>query len=293
MTSSALINMIASVLKSASAARRSCPGQSVTLNILELNTTRGLFVRGQSLEVRWWGPSNADTPACVLLHEGLGSVTTWRDFPRALAERTGCRVMAYSRLGHGASDLPARARTPRFMHDEAIEMLPAVLDAAGLHAPYLLGHSDGASIALIFAATYPDRTPGLVLEAPHVFVEDVSIESVERMKIKFETTAWRARLARHHDHVDAAFRGWNDAWLDPAFRDWNIEEYLARVTCPVLVIQGEDDEYGTVRQVDAIAAQVRGPVQTLVLPGVGHTPHKDQPDTVLDSIARFIAPPAA
>jgi pimeloyl-ACP methyl ester carboxylesterase len=223
----------------------------------------------------------------VLLHEGLGSVAMWRAFPAAVAQRTGRRVMAYSRYGHGASAAPRAPHTVQFMHDEA-RLLPEVLDAADIDAAVLLGHSDGGSIALIAAAEFPSRVPALILEAPHVFVEDVSLRSIERMQRRYADSALRQRLGRYHADVDTAFHGWNDVWLAPAFRDWNLEEYLPRISCPVLLIQGEDDEYGTLAQVDTIARQVGGTAAQLVLAQCGHSPHRDQPDRVLDAIARFI-----
>jgi pimeloyl-ACP methyl ester carboxylesterase len=226
-------------------------------------------------------------PTLVLLHEGLGSVSAWRDFPDALAMRTGCPVLLYSRAGHGGSPPPDTPRGVRFMHDEATAVLPELLGRCHVNTPVLIGHSDGGSIALLYAATRPTR--GLVLLAPHVFVEDCSIASITRMRELYATTDLRARLARHHADVDAAFHGWNDVWLDPAFRQWNIEGYLPAVTCPVLVLQGEDDEYGTRAQVDAIAAQVSGPVDVELLPRCGHAPHRDQLEKVLDRIAGFIA----
>lgn len=174
------------------------------------------------------------------------------------------------------------------MHEEAIDHLPAMLDEAGIARATLLGHSDGGSIALIFAATYPARVSALILEAAHVFVEDVSIASIERIKREYETSDLRSRLARYHTDVDAAFHGWNDVWLSPEFRDWNLEAYLPRITTPTLVIQGENDEYGTKRQVDVIARQVSSPVETLVLPNCGHSPHRDQPEKVLSAISRFL-----
>jgi pimeloyl-ACP methyl ester carboxylesterase len=242
------------------------------------------------IEQKWWGEAGrASGEPIVLLHEGLGSVSLWRDFPERLAEASGRAVFAYSRAGHGASDPPPAPHTDRFMHDEAIERLPEILDGAHITRAVFLGHSDGGSIALIFAATYPGRVSALVLEAAHVFVEDISIESIERTKREYETADLRRRLARHHSHVDTAFHGWNDVWLSSVFRDWNLEEYLPHVSAPTLVIQGENDEYGTLRQVDAIASQVRGPVHTLVLPQCGHSPHRDQPAHVLAAIATFLA----
>jgi pimeloyl-ACP methyl ester carboxylesterase len=250
---------------------------------------RRIAVREHALEARWWPDEpRAQTEPIVLLHEGLGSVALWRDFPDALATATGRAVFAYSRRGHGASDRPAAPHTARFMHDEAIDWLPDVLDAAGIGRAILFGHSDGASIALVFGATFPKRTAALILEAPHVFVEDVAVASIVRMKREYETTNLRARLARYHADVDAAFHGWNDVWLAPEFREWNLEEYLPRVIAPALVIQGEQDEYGTLRQVAAIVRQVAGSVETLILPDCGHSPHRDQPERVIAVVAEFL-----
>lgn len=224
----------------------------------------------------------------MLLHEGLGSVDRWRDLPEVLADRTGRHVMAYSRFGHGASDPPATPRTSTFMHEEA-ELLPRILDRCGLERVVLLGHSDGASIAILAAARIPDRIAGLVLEAPHVFVEDVGLDSIELMRIRYVESDLRQRLTKHHRHVDAAFSGWCDVWLDPSFRTWNIEADLPRVSCPTQVIQGELDRFGTLAQVDKVAGQVSGRVERLVLPDCGHTPHRDQREPVLDAIVRFVS----
>lgn len=196
--------------------------------------------------------------------------------------------MAYSRFGHGRSDRPEHPHTITFMHDEA-RLLPAILDAAALTQPVLFGHSDGGSIALIAAAESPARVHALILEAPHVFVEDVSILSIRRTTTNYENSDLRKRLARYHDEVDVAFRGWSDVWLDPAFRTWNLESLLPRITCPVLVIQGEEDEYGTAAQVEAIAMQVAGAVEVIMLPGCGHSPHRDRPDAVLDLAVSFLS----
>jgi pimeloyl-ACP methyl ester carboxylesterase len=248
-----------------------------------------IAARGRSLEARWWNPAarDVDDPV-VLLHEGLGSVSLWRDFPEQLAAATHRAVFAYSRAGHGTSDPPAEPRTARFMHEEAIDWLPDVLDSAGIDRAVFLGHSDGGSIALIFAATYSSRASALMLEAAHVFVEDISIASIERMRREYQTAGLRRRLAKHHADVDGAFCGWNDVWLSPEFRDWNLETYLPRVTAPTLVIQGEDDEYGTLRQVDRIAGQLAGPVETLILRDCGHSPHRDQPSRVLAAMQTFL-----
>ena len=227
-------------------------------------------------------------PPLVLLHEGLGSVRRWRDLPATLSERTDRRVFAYSRFGHGASDPPATPHSTQFMHEEA-EFLPEILDAAALSRVILLGHSDGGSIAILAAARFPERIAGLILEAPHVFVEDAGLDSIDHMRARYRNSDLRERLTKHHQHVDVVFSGWCDVWLDPAFKAWNIEADLPRVICPTLVIQGELDRYGTLAQVDAIERQVAGPVERLVLPDCGHTPHRDQRDPVLDAMTRFVS----
>jgi len=251
-----------------------------------------LVAAGHRLEATWLGPRPDATPTIVLLHEGLGSVRGWRDFPARLARETGLGVLAYSRWGYGQSDPVSLPRPLTYMHDEALASLPEVLDAAGVRRAILLGHSDGASIALIFAGSglpAAQRVLGLVLEAPHVFVEDVSVQSIAAAAEAYRATDLRARLSRQHgDNVDGAFRGWNGAWLDPGFRAWNIEEYLPRVKVPSLVIQGEDDPYGTLAQVDAIETRSGGPVSRLVLPSCGHAPHKDQPEATIEAVARFV-----
>jgi pimeloyl-ACP methyl ester carboxylesterase len=227
-------------------------------------------------------------PTLILLHEGLGSVALWRDFPARLAAATGCAALVYSRLGYGRSDPVTAKRRVDYMHVEALETLPALRDALAIADPVLLGHSDGASIALIHAGAQRWPVRALVLEAPHVFVEDVTVASIARAKEAYRTTDLRARLGRYHRDVDGAFHGWNDIWLDAEFRAWTIEACLPAVTCPVLVIQGEDDEYGTPAQLDAIAAKVAAPVETLLLPNCKHSPHRDQPEATLAAIIAFL-----
>ena len=224
----------------------------------------------------------------MFLHEGLGSVSLWKDVPARVAERTGCGIFVYSRRGYGASDALGAPREPDYMHREADIVLPALLDDARIERPILFGHSDGASIALLFAAAFPGRARALVLEAPHVFVEDLSVASIAAAKTAFETTDLRSKLARHHADAAGAFRGWNDIWLDERFRAWNIEDRLALVDVPVLVVQGEDDEYGTLAQIRSIEAHVRD-VTTVVLERCAHSPHRDRPDPVLDAVAAFVA----
>lgn len=229
----------------------------------------------------------AGAPTIVMLHEGLGSVSMWRDFPRRLAEVTGCPVLVYSRYGYGQSDPLLKPRRVCFMHDEALNALPELLDRLQIARPILFGHSDGASIAIIYAGGSGRPVTGVILMAPHVLVEDISIRSIEAAKVAYETTDLRQKLARHHADPDSAFRGWNDIWLHPDFRDWNIEEYAARISAPVLAIQGEDDEYGTMDQVERIA-RLAPDVELLKLADCRHSPHRDQPQAVLDAVQRFV-----
>jgi pimeloyl-ACP methyl ester carboxylesterase len=224
-------------------------------------------------------------PALVFLHEGLGSVALWRDFPQRLAAGSGRRALLYSRAGHGRSSVPELPRTPRFMHDEALDVLPALLAEHGIERPILVGHSDGGSIALIHAADHP--VTGLVLLAPHVFVEDLSVASIADARDAFETTGLRERMARYHRDPEATFRLWNDIWLAPEFRDWNIEDVLERVTAPVLAIQGEHDQYGTLAQIDAIEAGVAGPFARAVL-DARHAPHLEAPEETLQAATAFV-----
>lgn len=244
---------------------------------------------GVQLEYLWRGPSPDEAPTLVFLHEGLGCAALWKEFPERVAEATGLGVMAYSRQGYGGSDPAEVPRPLTYMHDEGLRVLPDVLDAAGIRSAILVGHSDGASIALINAGGRSDpRVRGLVLMAPHVFNEELSVRSIRDAREAYESGGLRAQLARWHgDNVDCAFWGWNRAWLDPGFLDWNIEEYLAGIEVPCLVIQGEDDQYGTIKQVEAIERGVAGPVERLMLPDCRHAVYRDQPEATLDAIARF------
>lgn len=213
----------------------------------------------------------------------------WRDFPDRLASATGCGALVYSRLGYGASESLGGSRQLRFMHDEALQVLPAVLERFKLEEVVLFGHSDGASIAVVYTGARLGHVRALVLEAPHVFVEPVCVESIQRIAEAYETTRLRERLTRYHgDNTDSMFRTWTDVWLRPEFRQWNIEEYLPAVTSPVLVVQGEEDQYGTLRQVDAILTQVSGPAESLVLARCGHSPHSEHPDEVLEVVGQFV-----
>jgi pimeloyl-ACP methyl ester carboxylesterase len=244
-------------------------------------------VPAKRLEIKLYPPAGVDA-TIVILHEGLGSAAMWKDFPERIAKATGCGVLVYSRYGHGKSERLAERRSIDFMHHEAKVVLPELLAEHNIQRPILLGHSDGGSIALIYAGTWPDRVRGLVLEAPHVFVEEFGLRSIAAIRTLYESSDLRERLLRYHDHVDEMFRGWNDIWLDPQFREWNIEEYLGAIACPTLVIQGENDEYGTLAQVEAIQRCVPG-AQKLILPRCGHSPHRDQPELTLDAITRFVA----
>jgi pimeloyl-ACP methyl ester carboxylesterase len=248
-------------------------------------------VCGQDLEFLRVG-SDRPGPTLVFLHEGLGSVALWRDFPGNVADVTGLPALAYSRAGYGRSSRLASPRTSRYMHDEALITLPGLLDALAISDPILIGHSDGASIALIHAGAGVRPVRAVVAMAPHVFVEARSISSIEKAKDAFERTDLRAKLARYHADADAAFRGWNDTWLSPAFRDWNIESSLPGIGCPLLLIQGLDDEYGTMAQLDAIERGVSGRVQKVErveLEACGHSPQRDQPEATLAAIAAFVA----
>jgi pimeloyl-ACP methyl ester carboxylesterase len=230
----------------------------------------------------------AGRPTLVFLHEGLGCVALWRAFPDRLARALGCPAIVYSRLGYGQSDGlnagTSHRRTARFMHDEALVALPALLDTLGVHNPILVGHSDGASIALIHAATSGRPVAGLALMAPHVFVEAVTVKSIARIAETYEVSDLRQRLAAHHAHVDDAFRGWADIWLSPTFRTWSLGAEVQALRVPTLVIQGEDDEYGTLAQVDAIAEAAPGPVTRCVLADCRHSPHRDQEQAVIGAV---------
>jgi len=230
-------------------------------------------------------PGDPDERPLVLLHEGLGSVTAWRGFPAALHRATSRRVIVFSRFGHGKSDPPPAPRTPAFFHEEANSVLPEVLRQVDADDPILIGHSDGASIALIHAGTHPVR--GLVLIAPHVVVEEVTLEAIRETRERFETGDLRDRLSRHHDDPEVAFRNWCDVWLDPAFRNWTLEPEVDRVECPVLLIQGADDPYGTLDQLDRIEARMRAPARRVIVPG-GHRLHRESPRPVLREVALFL-----
>ncbi|MFP3568720.1 alpha/beta fold hydrolase [Paraburkholderia sp. SIMBA_030] len=247
-----------------------------------------------SIEYRWVNGAASGAPIAVFLHEGLGSIAMWRDWPQRLCERLGMRGLVYSRPGYGRS-------TPRahhvkwpvdFMTAQARETLPALLDALDIDMRerkrmWLIGHSDGGSITLLYAALFPDALAGAVAIAPHVFVEDISVESIAQTKDLYETTDLPSKLSRYHADVDSAFYGWNDIWLNPAFRAWNIAGELAAIRKPLLAVQGHDDNYGTMAQIDTIAQRV--PHAELVkLDACGHSPHRDAPDALNEAIAAFV-----
>lgn len=250
-----------------------------------------IIAGGRRIEAAWHGPGPDAAPTLVFLHDGIGCAATWRDFPAALARETECGALVYSRAGYGGSDPVALPRPLTYMHDEGFRGLPDLLDAAGVRRAFLVGHSDGGSIALLHASTRRSvpRVRGLLLEAPHVFCEEVTVRSIEKARDEYLRAGLRAKLERHHGgNVDCAFWGWNRAWLDPDFSAWNIEDRLPSVAVPVLVVQGTDDPYGTLRQVEAIERQCGGPVRRSILERCGHSPHRDRRERTLSTMADFI-----
>jgi pimeloyl-ACP methyl ester carboxylesterase len=248
---------------------------------------RFLELGGLRLEYDLIRTAEATAPMLVFLHEGLGSVALWKDFPRELAHAVGCNALVYSRRGYGQSSGLTAPRAPDFMHTEALEVLPAVLDALEVRDPILFGHSDGASIALIHAGGSNRAVRGLIVLAPHVLIEDRCVASIAAARAGFRAGDLRTRLAPYHADAEGAFRGWCDIWLDPRFRHWNIEAEVARIRCPLLAIQGYDDEYGTMEQIERIARLVAD-TDLLKLQDCRHSPHRDQPAAVIAAAARFI-----
>jgi pimeloyl-ACP methyl ester carboxylesterase len=254
----------------------------------DLNPTGTLHIGASDLEYRMIGSAPADAPTLVMLHEGLGSAALWGDFPDRLAAATGCGVFVYSRAGYGASSPVTLPRPLDYMHVEALEVLPALLDAIGFHRGLLLGHSDGASIAAIYAGGVQDhRVQGVVMIAPHFIVEDISVASIAEIKAAYETTDLKSKLQRWHADVDNAFYGWNSAWLDPKFRDWDIREYLAYIRVPVAILQGADDRYGTIRQIEIAREECYCPVDVTIMAGAGHSPHREAAGATLEAIVEF------
>ncbi len=244
----------------------------------------------QQLEYKFVGPQPSEKPTLVLLHEGLGCVGLWGDFPEKLAAKTGLGVFVYSRAGYGQSSTIDLPRPLTYMHIEAQQRLPRVLDAIGFRRGFLVGHSDGASIAAIYAGSINDaRVKGITLIAPHFFTEEKGLIEIAKAKVAYETGNLRERLARWHKHVDAAFLGWNGAWLDREFRKWTLEEFLPDIRCPVQVIQGVDDQYGTAAQVKVVQEKCSAPVEVAMLPGVQHSPHREAPDETVAKIAEFVS----
>jgi pimeloyl-ACP methyl ester carboxylesterase len=246
---------------------------------------------GRRLEYFWHGPGPTVAPTLVFLHDGIGCAGKWRDFPSALAGAVGCGALVYTRAGYGGSEPVPLPRPLDYLENEGYSTLPEVLDAAGVRKAFLVGHSDGGSIALLHASTprSAPRVRGLLLEAPHVFCEQITVEAIDRVREEYLRGDLREKLARHHrGNVDCAFWGWCRAWLDPGFRSWNIEERLQAVTVPALVIQGTDDPFGTQRQVESIERRSGGPVRRLVLDRCGHTPHREQRERTLAAMAGFV-----
>lgn len=241
------------------------------------------------IEYRWTGAAAADVPVMVFLHEGLGSVAMWKDFPDRLCAQLGLRGLVYSRPGYGKSTPRGRDERwgPDFLLRQATEVLPPLLDALGVQRPWLFGHSDGGSIALLHAARFPQALRGAIVVAPHIFVEEVSIASIRAARAAYRAQGLRARLARYHDDVDSAFYGWNDIWLSADFRGWNIEQELDAIRCPLLALQGDADEYGTLRQITGIRDR-RPSTRLVALPGCGHSPHREQPEALIAAVAEFM-----
>jgi pimeloyl-ACP methyl ester carboxylesterase len=244
----------------------------------------------EKLEYRMVGPRANEAPTIVLLHEGLGSVAMWGDFPQKLAEATGLGVFVYSRKGYGKSSGVSLPRPITYMHEEARESLPRLLDAIGFQRGFLIGHSDGASIAALYTGSHEDhRVMGLVLMAPHFVVEDMGVQAIAQARDAYNSGDLRERLAKYHADVDMAFRGWNDVWLNSDFRKWDISEELAYIRVPILIVQGEDDQYGTVKQIEIAQEECYCPVEVALLPGVRHNPHREGTEATLRAIREFTA----
>jgi pimeloyl-ACP methyl ester carboxylesterase len=248
-----------------------------------------LTIGTSDLEYRMVGPAPADAPTIVMLHEGLGCAGLWGDFPERLAAATGAGVLVYSRAGYGASTKVELPRPLDYMHIEALKTLPKLLDQIGFRRGLLLGHSDGASIAAIYAGGVQDhRVRGVAMIAPHFIVEDMGLVSIAEARKAYETGGLREKLARWHSDVDNTFHGWSDAWLDPKFRNWDISECLAYIRVPVAILQGAEDQYGTIRQIEIAQQECYCPVDVTIVPGAGHSPHRETPEATLDAISDFV-----
>lgn len=249
-----------------------------------------VVVEGVRLEYRRIEQTRNGRPVLVFLHEGLGCAASWKDFPDRVAAATGCGAIVYSRAGYGGSDPVALPRPLSYMHEEGLDVLPALLGALEVDDSVLIGHSDGASIAIVHGGSETrSQVRGLVLESPHVFVEEFGLVKIRSIEEDYRSGDLQRRLARYHEDVDGAFWGWHGAWTDPRFVDWNIESYLPQIQGPVLIIWGQQDPYGSVAQLDAIDRSAGGAVERLVVSDAGHSPHRDSPDLVIDSITRFVA----
>ena len=250
-----------------------------------------ITVGGKRLEINWYGPSPGDAPTLVFLHHGLGCAAMWRDYPEKLAAAVGCGALVYSRLGYGRSDSGALPRSVRFMHEEGLEVLPELLEVAGIRQCILIGHSDGASIAVIYAGgTTASPLLGVITEAPHVFFEKRTMPGIQKAKKSYQGGDLRKKLEKYHgSNTDCAFWGWNDTWLHPDFVKWDIQEYLPGIKVPILVIQGENDEYGTSAQVKAIERYAGAGAETVILPGCGHAPHQEQETAAFKVMTDFIS----
>jgi pimeloyl-ACP methyl ester carboxylesterase len=246
-----------------------------------------IIVNSRRLEYERIDVTDAKGPTIVFLHEGLGCIAMWKDFPSRVAHATNRNVLVYSRYGYGQSDPLAEARSIDYLHREALDTLPELLDELGVEKPILFGHSDGGSIALLHAGGTARLVTGLIVMAPHVMVEDVTIAGIEAATAAYELTRSSSKLARYHADADTTFRGWSDAWLNPDFRDWNMEEYLPRITCPILAIQGKEDEYATLEQLERIARGAAD-VDLLALSDCRHSPHRDQSEAVIAATTRFV-----
>jgi pimeloyl-ACP methyl ester carboxylesterase len=256
--------------------------------VTALAPTGFIRIGASDLEYRMIGPAPDDAPTIVMLHEGLGSAGLWGDFPDRLAAATGAGVLVYSRAGYGASTKVELPRPLDYMHIEALDVLPKLLDQIGFRRGLLVGHSDGASIATIYAGGVADhRVRGVAMIAPHFIVEDISVTSIAEIRKAYEATDLKSKLARWHSDVDNAFYGWNGAWLDPKFRRWDISEYLAYIRVPIAILHGADDQYGTMRQIEIAKEECYCPVDVTIVPGAGHSPHREAPGLTLDTISEF------
>jgi len=249
-----------------------------------------LSLKNCKLEYEWHGPGPSHSKTLVFLHGGLGSLAAWQDYPAQIAKATGLGALVYSRIGYGNSDPALLPRNISFMHEEAHIYLPNILQALEVRNAVLIGHSDGGSIAIIYCGTGGSsvQIDGLILEAPHVFVENITIESISESVRRYEAGELKNRLSKYHRDVDHTFFGWSEVWLNPKFRSWNIEEFLPRITIPSLVMQGEDDEFGTLAHVESIRKKSGGPVTTKIFPECGHRPHKRYPDQTMQAIVNFL-----